>query len=299
MTSSHPLARTQSIERNKPHIPAAPVIAGAASRKLELLSRAGYAAKGVVYATVGVLVLATLYGAFGNEGLTGTKGAVNTISDARFGNLMLFLLIVGLVGYVIWRFLQGIKDTEGKGGGLKGWGQRLGFMISGLFYASLTFYAIKLAGWFSGGPTSASADGEGTQQALTERLMSYEAGVWAVGIAGLVFIGVAIYQLYRAASCKFEDNWKLYEIPPQRLQLARRFAQFGIFARSITFSLTGGLLILAAVRSNPEEARGLGYALQTLRDESYGTILLTIIGAGLVCYGLYCFLNARYRTVNI
>ncbi len=297
MTASRPLARNPSFD--KPSVAVAPALAGAASRKLELLSRAGYAAKGVVYATVGVLVLSALYGAFGNEGLTGSKGAINTISEGPFGNILLALLIIGLVGYVVWRFLQGIRDTEGKGSGVKGWMQRLGFMISGLFYASLTFYAVRLAGWFSSGGPSASADGEGTQQALTESLMSFEAGIWAVGVAGLVFIGVALYQAYRAANCKFEDNWKLYEIPAKRLPLARRFAQFGIFARAVTFSLTGGLLILAAIHSNPDEARGLGYALQTLRDEFYGTLLLTVIGAGLICYGFYCFLNARYRTVNV
>ncbi len=298
MTPSRPVARAASFEGTKPLV-AAPGIDGAASRKLELLSRAGYAAKGVVYATVGVLVLGALYGAFGNEGLTGTRGAVNTIAERPYGDVLLFLLIVGLVGYVIWRFLQGIRDTEGKGDGAGGWVQRIGFMISGLFYASLAFYAMRVAGWFSGASTSVSSGGEASQQALTERLMSYEAGIWAVGIAGLVFVGVAVYQFYRAATRKFENNWKLYEIPPHRLQLARRFAQFGISARAITFALTGGLLILAAVRANPDEARGLEYALQTLRDEPYGTSLLTVIGAGLVCYGLYCFLNARYRTVNV
>jgi hypothetical protein len=251
-----------------------------------------------VYATVGVLVLGALYGAFGNEGLTGTKGAVNTIAEQPFGNILLVLLIIGLVGYVIWRFAQAIKDTEGKGGGFSGWIQRIGFMISGVFYASLTLYAAKVAGWFSGGGASASGGGT-SQQALTQRLMSHELGVWAIGIAGAVFIGVAIYQFYRAGSRKFEKNWKTHEIPPQRLPFARRFAQVGISARAITFVLTGGLLIIAAMRTNPEQAQGLGHALQTLRDESYGTLLLTIIGAGLVCYGIYCFVNARYRTVNV
>jgi hypothetical protein len=281
------------------HVPVRAEVAEAAtSRTLELLSRAGYAAKGVVYATVGVLILGALYGAFGNEGLTGTKGAVNTIAEQPFGNILLVLLIIGLVGYVIWRFVQAIKDTEGKGGGFSGWIQRIGFMISGVFYASLTFYAAKVAGWISGAGAS-SAGGGTSQQALTQRLMSHELGVWAIGIAGAIFIGVAIYQFYRAGSRKFEKNWKTHEIPPQRLQFARRFAQFGISARAITFVLTGGLLILAAVRTNPQQAQGLGHALQSLRDESYGTFLLTIIGAGLVCYGIYCLLNARYRTVNV
>jgi Domain of Unknown Function (DUF1206) len=268
------------------------------SNALELLSRAGYAAKGVVYATVGVLVLGALYSAFGNEGLTGTKGAVNTIADQPFGNALLAILIIGLAGYVVWRLMQGLRDTEGKGDDASGWMQRIGFIISAIFYSSLTWYAIKVAGWFGSGG-SASANGSSHQQAWTAKLMSYEAGIWAVGVAGAVFVGVAVYQFYRAISRKFEKNWKTNEIPHQQLSFARRFAQFGIVARSITFAITGGLLVQAAMHANPDDAQGLGHALQSLQDETYGTALLTVIGLGLVCYGIYCFVNARYRHVNV
>lgn len=268
----------------------------APSSTLEWVSRAGYVAKGVVYSTVGILTLSALYGLFGgSDGPTGTRGAVRAIAEQPFGNFLLILLIIGLAGYVVWRFVQGIRDTEGKGDDLSGWMQRIGFMISGVFYASLTFYAINLAGWFSGGSTSSDS----SKQELTATLMSYEAGIWAVGIAGAVFFCVGIYQFYRAFTEKFEDNWKTHEIPPNRLRFAERFAKFGISARGLTLLIVGGLIVQAAVKANPEQARGLGYALQTLRDETYGTFLLSVIGVGLLCYGLYCFVNARYRTVNV
>ena len=279
---------------HSPGIPAAPAVTAATSRKLELLSRAGYIAKGVIYATVGMLVLGALYGAFGNEGLTGTRGAVNAIAGQPFGNVLVSLLVIGILGYVIWRFIQGIRDTENKGDDAGGWLQRIGFMISGVFYASLALYAMTVAGWLGGGSGSG-----GGQQALTQRLMSHDAGIWAIGIAGGVFIGVALYQFYRAATCRFERNWKTHEMPPEQRTAARRVARIGISARAITFVLTGGLLVTAAIQADPSEAQGLGHALQTLRDEPYGTFLLTVIGIGLVCYGLYCFANARYRTVRI
>lgn len=271
----------------------------APSSTLEWLSRAGYVAKGVVYSTVGVLTLSALYGLFGGSGggnPTGSRGAVRAIAEQPFGNFLLILLIIGLAGYVVWRFLQGIKDTEGKGDDASGWMQRIGFMISGVFYASLTLYAINLAGWFSSGSSGSSGS---SKQEMTATLMSYEAGIWAVGIAGAAFFCVGLYQLYRAYTEKFEDSWKTHEIPPRQLRFAERFAKFGISARGLTLLIVGGLIVQAAMSANPDEARGLGYALQTLRDESYGTFLLTVIGAGLLCYGLYCFMNARYRTVNV
>jgi hypothetical protein len=300
MISRRPTANSPSIDGSSSRVEASATqaVSNAGSRKLELLSRAGYVAKGIVYATIGVVVLSALYGAFGNERLTGARGAVDSIAEQPFGQVLLIMLIVGLIGYVVWRFVQGIKDTEGKGDDFSGWMQRIGFMISGIFYTSLAFYAVKVAGWFSNGTASASG-GESSKQALTERLMSYEAGIWGIGIAGAIFVGVGIYQFYRALTRKFEDSWKTHEVPNEKLRFARRVAQFGICARAVTFVLSGGLLVLAAVRANPDQARGLGYALRTLRDEPYGTFLLTVIGAGLVCYGVYCFVNARYRTVNV
>jgi hypothetical protein len=265
------------------------------SSKIEWLARTGYVAKGVVYGTVGVLTLLSLYGAFGDGAVTGSRGAIRAIASQPFGNLLLILMIIGLAGYVVWRFVQGVKDTEGKGSDAAGWMQRIGFIISAGFYASLTFYALTLTGWFSGAGTESGS----TKQALTAKLMSTDAGIWVVGLAGLAFIGIGFYQFYRAFASKFKDKWKTQQIAPSHLRVAERFAQLGISARALTLLIIGGLLVQAARRADPNDAQGLGNALQSLRDETYGMIVLTIIGAGLVCYGLYCFMNARYRTMNV
>lgn len=263
--------------------------------KIEWLARMGYIAKGVVYGTVGILTLLSLYGAFGDGAVTGSRGAIRAIASQPFGNVLLILMIVGLAGYVVWRFAQGVKDTEGKGSDASGWMQRLGFIISACFYASLTFYAITMAGWFTG----SGSDSGSSKEALTAKLMSTDAGIWAVGIAGLIFIGIGFYQFYRAFTSKFKDKWKTQQIAPSHLRVAERFAQVGISARALTLVIIGGLVVQAARQADPSDAKGLGHALQSLRGETYGLILLTIIGAGLVCYGLYCFMNARYRTMNV
>jgi len=47
------------------------------------------------------------------------------------------------------------------------------------------------------------------------------------------------------------------------------------------------------------EAIGLDGALQKLAQASYGPYLLGLTAAGLVSYGLYCLVDARYRDVSI
>lgn len=268
--------------------------ARASDDKVEMLARAGYAAKGVVYATVGLLTLGALFNWFGGAQVTGTRGALEAIASQPFGNILLILMTLGLAGYVVWRFVQAIKDVEGKGDDASGLMQRAGFMVSGILYAFLALYAAHLAGWVGGGGGS----GGSQRSEWTARLMQHQAGIWLIGLVGVVFAGVGVYQLYRAATRKFEEKWTRTGAARRYGDVAVRFSQFGVAARGFTLILIGWIIVDAAMGADPEDARGLGHALQSLRDETYGTILLTLVGAGLLCYGLYCFINARYRRID-
>jgi hypothetical protein len=62
----------------------------------------------------------------------------------------------------------------------------------------------------------------------------------------------------------------------------------------VTLAIVGGLFGWAAMTADPEKAGGMDQALQTLREQSYGTWLLAAIGLGFVAYGVFCFFWARH-----
>jgi len=64
------------------------------------------------------------------------------------------------------------------------------------------------------------------------------------------------------------------------------------------FLIIGGFLIVAAWQHDPSEARGLGGALATLQQQVYGQILLGIVAVGLIAFGVYSLLEARYRHID-
>ena len=72
---------------------------------------------------------------------------------------------------------------------------------------------------------------------------------------------------------------------------------FGHLARMVIFSLIGYFLVKAAIDYDPEKSVGLDGALATLSQSSYGPVLLGIVAAGLIGFGLYSALDARYRKV--
>jgi hypothetical protein len=253
---------------------------------VERLARLGYLAKGIVYAIVGVLAVQAAFGAGGQT--TDTKGALGAIAAQPFGKFLLALLTVGLIGYVVWRFVQAVQDPEHKGDDAKGWATRLGYAVSGLIYASLAFTAIGLIRGSGGG------GGGNSEQDWTARLLAQPFGQWLVGLVGAFVIGLGFYQLYQAYKAKFRKQMKLQEMSPTEETWATRIGRFGLGARGVVFCIIGFFLLQAARQSDASQVRGLDGALQSLAQQPYGPWLLGIVALGLVAYGIHMAVQARY-----
>jgi hypothetical protein len=254
---------------------------------VEALARLGYAAKGVVYAIIGVLAVQA---AFGTGGSTeGSRGAIRTIAQQPFGRILLILMAVALLGYVIWRFAQSFLDAENNGTDGEGIIKRIGYAVSGTAYALLGFMAVRIAvGAGSGG-------GGNSKQAWTAELLSQPFGQWLVGIVGAIIIGVGLYHFYKVYNESFMDNYKVGEMSQKERRLAHRAGQWGLSARGVTFVIIGIFFIQAARQHDPSEAQGLDAALSALASQPYGPWLLGAVAIGFVAYGIHCFVKARYR----
>jgi hypothetical protein len=257
---------------------------------VEPLARFGYAARGVVYAFIGVLAIQAAF--FGRGQTTGPAGAIETIADKS--KLLLVLIAIGLFGYALWRFVQGIFDPENKGRDAKGLVKRGAMIASGVAYAGFALLAFRLIS--QGGGAGAGA-GAGGNQPMTAKLLSLPFGRALVILAGIAVIVSALYQLYEAYTKKFQRRMKTQEMSPDEQRLALHTGQLGLAARGVAFLISGWFLIQAALRYDPSEARGLGGALETLARQPAGPWLLGIVALGLVAYGAYSFLQARYRRI--
>jgi hypothetical protein len=257
---------------------------------VEKLARFGYAAKGIVYAIVGVLAVQAALGTGGKT--TDTKGALGAIASQPFGKFLLALVTFGLIGYVVWLLVQTIKDPEHKGNDAKGLARRLGYGITCFIYAGLTLSAMRLLMGSGGGASSSSS-----AQDWTARLLSQPFGQWLVGIGGAFIIGLGFYELYKAYKAKFRKQMKLHEMTSTEETWATRIGRFGLAARGVVFAIIGFFLIQAARHSNPKEAQGLDGALQSLAQQPHGPWLLGIVALGLVAYGIHMGVQARYRRI--
>jgi H+/Cl- antiporter ClcA len=267
------------------------VHAGAKARRgsgwYEALARVGLVAKGVSYALVGVLALKLALGDGGHA--TSRTGALQDVARHSFGKFLLCALAAGFAAYALWRLIEGFASREDDA--KKKWGKRVACVGRAAIYGTLTFSALKIV---------IGAGGSGSQNQKAHKtsamVLAWPGGQWIVGIAGLVVLCVGFAQFYRAITRDFADRW--HGATGTARRWGERVGVVGHSARGIVFGLIGVFVIKAALDYNPKDAIGLDGALQKLAHASYGPWLLGVTAAGLVCYALYCFVDARYRDVS-
>ncbi|WP_300441941.1 DUF1206 domain-containing protein [Christiangramia sp.] len=254
------------------------------SSKKENFARFGMAAKGTVYCLIGVLTALAAFGQGGQQ--TGSKGALQYLSQQSYGQILLILMGIGLLGYVFWRMYQSFANPKGIEDNTKGYAKRAAYFISGLIYGGLAFYALKLA--FGGG--------SGGGKSMMGSLMSGSNGDIIAIIIGIGMGIKAIYDLYRAYSGKFREEVEEVGMDPKEQKALINAGKFGHTARGVVF----GLMAFFTLKSGFS-----GGKISTQTDvfsyiqNEFGSIALGIVALGLVGYGVYMLIKAKYPAMSI
>ena len=257
---------------------------------IERLARVGYVAKAVLYATIGALAAAAAIGSGG--GATDTRGAMATVLEAPFGRVLLIAVALGLLGYAAWRVVEGVADPERRGRDVKALAVRTSYVTRGVVHLGLAYSAIRLA---AGQASSSGGSGQKGREA-TATALSVPGGEWLVWTVAIAVGGYGVYQLYRAAAAKVSQHLDLNELSKELGRWVIGASRFGIAARGVVFIAIAWLMTRAASSRDPGRAGGIGDALRAL--EGLGRWPFAAIAVGLVAYGGYQLLNARYRRIR-
>lgn len=255
---------------------------------IERLARLGYLSVGAVYAIIGgITAVAAMHG---GRRTPDRRDAFFFIIEKPFGSVLLLIIAAGLIGYALWRLSSGFFDSDRRGSDAKGIAIRIGSVARGVAYGAAAFQVLRLATHHGG----AGKGSDASAKSWTARAMDHPFGRWAVGIAGLIIIGAGIYQLTRAARAKLSKRLDTSHMS----NALRAICRFGIAARGVVFGIIGGSIVNAALKYDPNKAEGTSGALGTLAAQPFGRVLLLIVAVGLIAYGVYAFVNARYRRIE-
>lgn len=270
---------------------AEPDIPNEAGDWIEGYARAGYLVKGVVYVLVGALALQVAIGAGGST--TGSAGALATILRPPFGQVLLLLTGIGLLGHSLWRLLQGALDLEGKGTDGKGLLKRFGYLVSGIAYGNLGLEAFRLV--FN---VAAGGDADAVES-WTGRILSAPLGGWLVAGGAAVMGALCVNAVVVAVGRLYRKKLDLAAMNRLERGFAHVAAIAGLLGRGAVFGLIGLLLVRAAIGKDPQQAGSSEEALALLLRWPAGAWLLSSVAVGLIAYGAFAAVQARYRRMDV
>lgn len=255
------------------------------SNAFEVLARAGFVARGLLYGIIGVLAIKLALGAGGK--LTNQQGALRTVASQPFGKVMLVLVAVGLGGYALWRLTRAAlgHGPEASDSGF----DRVAALASGLVYALFCAFAVEILVGANGRTSN--------PHKTTAGVLGWPAGPELVGITGAVMIGIAAYQGYRGLTRDFLKDSKTEQMSSTVRRWIQVIGTFGHLSRMVVFGLIGIFLIKAAVDYQPRRAVGVDGALAKLTTTNHGHVLLAVVATGLIAFALYSWSDARYRRI--
>lgn len=251
-------------------------------------ARLGFAARGLVYIVIGLLAVQIAAGHRSRQ--ADKQGALQAIADKPLGEAVLVVLAVGLAGYALWRFTEAIWGYASETEHSKRIAKRIGSAGKGLLYAAFCVTTISVLAGSGGG-----GGGDQSQKHWTAKVLGWPGGRVLVGLVGAAVIVGGAYMVYRGATRKFEKKLDMARMGQGWHRLAEVLGTFGNSARGVVFGLIGLLLIKAALDYRPDEAQGIDGTLRTIAARPYGQVLLILAAVGLMAFGLFSFIEARYR----
>jgi hypothetical protein len=256
---------------------------------IERLARLGYAARGVVYLVIGMIALQAANGA-GSPNVDQQR-ALYAILSQPFGQVLLTIITIGLLGYALWRLFEAVVDPEHEGADGHGVAKRVGYAIAGLSYGALAYFAWRVL--------RGTQTGSANAQDMTAQVMARPFGHWLIALIGLALALAGLYQIYQAYAWKFEMRFKSGEMSGAQHQAAIRLGRAGFATKGVVYIIIGVFLMQAGLTFDPQKAGGLGKALQTLASQPYGAWVLALTALGLLAYGLYSLALALFRQIQI
>jgi hypothetical protein len=256
---------------------------------LNSAARIGLVARGAVYVIFGLICIGVARGDRSEE--ASSKGALAELSERSFGNALLLLLAIGLGLYALICALGAIRGYGGKQGGESDTKDRVLDAFRAVVNGALAAVAIKI---LSEGYQAASS-GSQQEQLITARVLDWPGGELLVGAVGAAIIAVGAVQLKKAVTRDFVDNLDLQESPSHVTRRVEWLGVAGYAARGVVFGLVGWFILQAAIDHQPDDAVGIDGALKRLVVEPYGPVLLILVAVGVIAFGCWSLVEARYR----
>lgn len=256
--------------------------AGSARRSgvLRALARAGFVASGVIHLLLGSLAVRV---ALHQSARSDQSGAIQEVGGLPGGPALLWAMTAGLFGLALWLVLAAVFAVGASDS--KRWSRTATSAAKAAAYAALGFTALAFA-------RGSSSNARTSTERASSSILSAPGGQVLLVLVGLIAAGVGVYMIVKGVRRGFRKDLDMPRGTAGRVVTA--LAVIGYVAKGVAVLVVGVLFVVAALTLDPGRASGLDGALKALAALPFGAFLLVGVGVGLMAFGAYTFVRARY-----
>jgi len=249
------------------------------------LARLGLVVRGVMYVIIGWLAVRIAFGDSSQQ--ADRTGALHTVAGTSVGGVLLWLLVAGFIGLALWRLSEALYGSP-QAGGRKA-STRLKALARAIIYGFVAYGTLKYA-------LGAGAPQSSNQQSvdLTATALKEPGGRALVVILGLALIAMGVYMAWQAWRREFRKQLQTGRMRARTRRVVEWLGVVGGIARGVVFTTAGIFLVVAAAKSQPQQAKGIDSSLRALAATPAGPLLLVLVAIGLIMFGVYSCCQARW-----
>jgi len=247
-------------------------------------ARIGLVAYAAVYLLVAWLCLQLALG--DHEGRPSSTGALRELTQQPFGEVLVWVVVVGMVFLVAWKGLEAVVGHRDEQDDAKRARTRVMSAFKAVLYAAVAVSGFSVA--------THSSSGGSSQTTWTATVMDWPGGRLLVGAIGLAIIGYGGYQVWTAWTEEFAEKLDAEGRSGRSGRAYLAFGKAGYTAKGLAIGMVGALFVYAAITHDAKKSGGLDEALLTVLRQPFGPVLLGLIGLGLACYGVFTLARARH-----
>lgn len=243
---------------------------------------------GVVYTAIGVIAILSFFRI--KQGGADEGSLMVYLNKFLVGKIFVWLILSGMVSYIVWRIYETINDPYGYGNDKKGIAKRIAIALSSLADALIASSALQALLGMGGAVETGMPTAE---RGMASRLLQESWGPWLLITGGVIALVTAFVQMGYVLSGAYKERLDIDFLSHWKQRVIHTLAWAGHFARGIILGIIGFFLVKAGVTKSGQYVVNTDKAFDFIGDH-VGHFWFLLVAAGTIGYGLFMFTLGRY-----
>jgi hypothetical protein len=241
----------------------------------------GCIATGIIYGAIGVIAILSFLQI--RHGGADESSLLLILDDYLIGKIFIWIILLGTVCYIVWRFYEAVRDPYDYGKGMKGITKRAGIALSTVADILIVNAAIRVIL----GISHIRPDGKpAEEQAMVHIILQQDHGQWLVITIGLVYLVTAAIQLLYGITRGYKERVDIAHFSTLIKNTIHCLAWAGYSGRGIILGIIGFFFIKAGTAENEQWVVNTDQAFDFIGDH-VGHVYFILVAIATFCYGLF------------